>query len=60
MILMAEQSELVLTHLSIENLWTNPHMTLDGVPYYPAAQLACIPDEVERLMAFLKTQYPEK
>lgn len=57
---MTEQPELVPTFLSIENLWTNPHMTFDGVPYYPAAQLACPPDEVERLMAFLKAQHPEK
>ena len=57
---MTEQPELVPTFLSIENLWPNPHMTLDGVPYYPAAQLACPPHEVERLMAFLKAQHPEK
>ena len=57
---MAGLPELVPTFLSIEDLWTNPHMTPDGVPYYPAAQLVYSPDEVERLMTFLKTQYPEK
>lgn len=57
---MAEQPERVPTYTCMENLWTNPHMTLEGVPYYPAAQLTPSQDEVERLVALAKTQHHEK